>query len=448
MISPTRYRSLLARIKTHETLLGVTDQFVVSGTSFLSTILVGRFGGPPELTSYVMGMAILPVLVSVLDAIVIGPYIINLKRNQHRSAVSAGSTLVHCVLLALRSSVVLLMAAQVLSAISPANPGRQALRCVSFIAVGVLCREFFRRLALAHRQPAASLVIDLHIAVLQVAALLLLAFNGRLDAEMAFASWGAASIAGTLIYLAREPRPMTFSRIDAIEDLKTNFKMGKWLLAGQVALIAQFSAPAWLAGLLFHVDEAALFTASMSIVMVGNTLLTGLGNVLLPRAAAVFQESGPRALRRVLVRRTVMNAACMAAAAGVIVSVGPLLLRVVYAGHYRLQPTMIAVLSAALVAKALGMGSNIGYWVIGRPQMNLVTNIAGFTTLLLLAFLLKPSMGIVGIVWAMAITDLVPGVVRWGTLLRVLASEPAGIRRGEAGASSLRLPMSEERQLA
>ena len=434
MISPTRYRSLLARIKTHETLLGVTDQFVVSGTSFLSTILVGRFGGPPELTSYVMGMAILPVLVSVLDAIVIGPYIINLKRNQHRSAVSAGSTLVHCVLLALCSSIVLLLSAQAL--------------CVSFIAVGVLCREFFRRLALAHRQPAASLVIDLHIAVLQVAALLLLAFNGRLDAEMAFASWGAASIAGTLIYLAREPRPMTFSRIDAIEDLKTNFKMGKWLLAGQVALIAQFSAPAWLAGLLFHVDEAALFTASMSIVMVGNTLLTGLGNVLLPRAAAVFQESGPRALRRVLVRRTVMNAACMAAAAGVIVSVGPLLLRVVYAGHYRLQPTMIAVLSAALVAKALGMGSNIGYWVIGRPQMNLVTNIAGFTTLLLLAFLLKPSMGIVGIVWAMAITDLVPGVVRWGTLLRVLASEPAGIRRGEAGASSLRLPMSEERQLA
>jgi len=80
--------------------------------------------------------------------------------------------------------------------------------------------------------------------------------------------------------------------------------------------------------------------------------------------------------------------------------------------------------------------------------MNLVTNIAGFTTLLLLAFLLKPSMGIVGIVWAMAITDLVPGVVRWGTLLRVLASEPGGIRRGEAGPSSLRLPMSEERQLA
>jgi O-antigen/teichoic acid export membrane protein len=368
-----------------------------------------------------MGMAILPILVSVLDAIVICPYIIHLRQNRHRSELAGGSALVHCVLLALCTSLGLLFGAQFLSFILPGGSGPQALRCVSFIAGGVLCREFVRRLALANRQPAASLAIDLCVAVLQVATLVLLAFKGILTAETAFASWGGTSIAGALIFIARTHRSMRFSRIDAVDDLKTNFRMGKWLLPGQVALIAQYGAPAWLAGLLFRPQDAALFTASASIVMVGNTLLTGIGNVMLPRAAAAFRDSDAHALLKVLVKSTMMNIACMAMAAVGIVCIGPMLVRLVYAGRYS-QPhsTVLVVLSIALVAKALGMGANIGYWVIGRPQINLVTNVCGFAALLLLTFMLKQELGIVSVVWAVLLADLVPGLIRWWTLLHLL----------------------------
>ena len=251
-----RRRKHLWKQEGRETVLGVADQCVVSGTSFLSTVLVGRSSSARDLMLYVMGMAILPILVSVLDAIVIGPYLIHLKQNKHRSEVAGGSALVHCGLLALCATCFLFFCGRFLLLFSRGGYAPQALQCASFIAGPVLCREFFRRFALANRRPAASLALDLCIALLQISTLSSLAYKGFLTADTAFLSWGITSTLVASIFIGRTHRSMRFSRIEALNDLRTNFRMGKWLLPGQVALIAQYGAPAWLAGLLFRPHES------------------------------------------------------------------------------------------------------------------------------------------------------------------------------------------------
>ena len=151
-------------------------------------------------------------------------------------------------------------------------------------------------------------------------------------------------------------------------------------------------------------------------------ILTGFGNVMLPRAAATFRDNDCQALLVELVKSTMMNITCMAVVAVGIIGIGPILIRLAYAGRYSQQPlTILIVLSVALIAKAVGMGANIGYWVLGRPQINTLTNVCGFFGMLLMTFSLKQPLGVLSIVWAVLLTDLIPGLVRWGTLLHLLS---------------------------
>src|SRR5947209_4562429 len=76
--------------------LAVLDQAVVSGTSFLTTILIGRWCGADELGIYSLGFTLLVTWGCVQESLVALPYTIRRHRLlRETQAEYAGSVLVH-----------------------------------------------------------------------------------------------------------------------------------------------------------------------------------------------------------------------------------------------------------------------------------------------------------------------------------------------------------------
>src|SRR5438132_4331641 len=76
--------------------LALIDQAVVSGTSFLTTILIGRWCGAGELGVYSLGFSLLVSWGSVQNSLISLPYTIyRLRSREGTQEECAGSALVH-----------------------------------------------------------------------------------------------------------------------------------------------------------------------------------------------------------------------------------------------------------------------------------------------------------------------------------------------------------------
>jgi hypothetical protein len=72
----------------------MADQGVVSGASFVATVIIGRWTHPNELGLYSLGMSLLIALFGTQEALIIIPYTIKQKRPQDNPTEQAGSALV------------------------------------------------------------------------------------------------------------------------------------------------------------------------------------------------------------------------------------------------------------------------------------------------------------------------------------------------------------------
>src|SRR4051794_14737588 len=147
--------------------LAVLDQAVVSGTSFLTTILLWRYCGPGELGVYSLGFTLLVTWGCVQESLIATPYtIFRLRPLKGTPAEYAGAVLIHQMML---SAVALLSLAAVgvVASWTGRFPGLAAVTWVLALATPfALLREFGRRFAFAHLGMAEALVIDGVVSVL------------------------------------------------------------------------------------------------------------------------------------------------------------------------------------------------------------------------------------------------------------------------------------------
>src|SRR5262249_3510655 len=149
---------ILATVSGKDT-LALVDQAVVSGTSFLTTVMIGRWGGAEELGVYSLGLSLLVSGLCVQESLIALPYTICRHRAlQGTPAEYAGSVLVHQGLLSALALIVLAAAATVLS-LGGGLPGLAGVAwALQWVLPFALLREFGRRFAFAHLRMAEALV--------------------------------------------------------------------------------------------------------------------------------------------------------------------------------------------------------------------------------------------------------------------------------------------------
>jgi O-antigen/teichoic acid export membrane protein len=199
------FQQLVARLQARfgvgalRGVLSVADQFVVSGTHFLTSVIVGRVCGPQELGDYSLAFMMYLFAICVQRALISLPFTTygNYLQGDERRAFS-GSSLAHFAVFGLSAMALLGLASGALAwgFGPPSLAPLVGMLAVTFPLAFLV--EFARKFALARLKMTTLLSIDVAMSGIQIGGLLLLASLARLSAVGAYAAMGVgAGIAGT-----------------------------------------------------------------------------------------------------------------------------------------------------------------------------------------------------------------------------------------------------------
>ncbi|WGR91234.1 oligosaccharide flippase family protein [Bradyrhizobium sp. ISRA435] len=326
----TELRTPWATWQTHA--LALADQAVVSGTSFLTMVVVGRSTSASELGLYSIASSLLVALVTIQDSLISLPYTIQRHRLLGKPAEHSNSSLKLSFLLSALCIVVLVLTARGLSSWNAKAKLVAMIWALAAVAPFALLRAFCRRFAFAHFQMNQALIQDTAVAAIQLGGLGVLAWTGLLSATTAFAAIGAASAGIGVVWLYRARATFAVRGDNLPETMRQSWNLGKWLLANQLIMAAQTNATYWLLASAAGTSATGVYAACMSIALLTNPLIMGLSNVLAPRAALAFKEGGGARLRREVIQESLVLGLVMALFCIVTLFVGEQLMHLLYHG--------------------------------------------------------------------------------------------------------------------
>ena len=411
----------LLRLVSGSHVLAWADQAVVSATSFLALIMIGRWSDPSQLGAYAIGSSFLALLLATQDSLITRPYAIQLHRPLGTPAEHAFSSLVLSLLLAAAGVLLLSAAALALSAF----PAHQDLADITWALTGtipfVLMREFARRFAFAHLKMVEALTVDLAVAALNVVLLVWLGSTGRLSAVTAFGAVGFSCAIGAIgwLYLARSAFAFRLGQVHA--TLRQSWSLGQWLFAALLALQVQGYMTYWLSMVIAGATVTGIYAACMSIVSFANPLLFGFFNILTPKSVRALRAEGGAGLRRQAARDSLLLAALMTAFCLLVLLAGENVMDFLYpAAEYRGNGHILAVLALAALAGAIGAPPAIALASAERARA-----VAGVTTVtavlnLVLVWWLMTHWGLLGAAYGFLIAEVVGSLGRWIVFLALV----------------------------
>ena len=405
--------------------LALADQAAVSGTAFVTTIVLGRVCGPEELGVFSLGLTVIVMAICVQDSLVSAPYTVFSPRLAGRSrALYAGSTLAFAGLLAI-AIVACLGAAGGLGAL--ATGSRRILPVLGALAAAmplVLLREFARRLAFAGLEMATALVVDGAVAAIQIAGLGLLVVAGLLSATSVLAVIGAACGLVGIGWLIGARNRFACRRSEVSHDWRQNWRFGRWVLAAQSTAVANNYATHWLLAALLGTAATGSLAACMSVVALANPLLLGASNLLSPSAARAWSETGAGRLHALVTRSSWLVGAAIALACGLVVCFGDRIMALFYGHAYAGLGHLLVVVAASYLVSALGLAPAHGLFAMERSDWNFYPSILGVTITLLAGASLAVPFGITGAAYGFLLGNITKTAGTYLAYRRILAQGP------------------------
>ena len=398
---PARCASLFGAT-ARKSAMALADQAVVSGTNFLTAVIVGRICGPDELGIFSLGFAFVVLMIGVQESLISTPYVIyGNRRHGALRAQYAGSVLVHQTVLS--AVAVICMAA--IAALLGAGIGPPGLVPVVWVLAAlipfILLREFGRRLAFAHLDVTKALMVDLAVATIQIGGLVWLAAGAKLSAVAAQTVAGSACAVVGITWLALACKRFAVRWRDVPRQWRQNWLLGRWVCAGRATSVLHAYCVYWLLALTLGAAGTGEYAACMTVIMLSNPFLLGISNVLGPRAARAFAEGGSREVRRVVWKAALLLSVPMAIFCGLVVLFGDAALCVLYGSQYAGHQQTLAVLALSTLITALCIAVDHGLCVMERPDVNFKAGLLGLGVTLLIALALVGPCGILGAAWGM-----------------------------------------------
>jgi O-antigen/teichoic acid export membrane protein len=407
--------------------VSLIDQMMVSGTNFITTVLVGRTGGPDELANYALGFTAVIIIFSVIETLVVTPYTVYANRLAGTArAAYRGAALLQCGLLSAAAALVLAgWALTVASGIG--HPGLPpALFVLSAAIPCYILREFARQCAFAHLDAKTAFQIDLCAGTLQIVSVGALAAGGRLSAVTAFTAIGAANAIASFIWLIRSRKDFVLQRDQVVADIRRNLAFGSWILAGRMA--AQLNSDIfllWLMAFVLGSKATGIFAACMTVIHLSNPFIIGTAQVLTPRVVQAWAESGLREVQRVMLKTTLFLGIALSGFCIGIFLFGEELLRLFYGSQYEGSHYIIMALSFSVLSFVLGLPASCGLFALERPDGNLKANLVGIFLTASVASALVFRFGIIGVVCGLLCGQIGASAVRWRIFTREAAKQSA-----------------------
>ena len=232
---PKKKGGWLARLKSNQdVLVCLVDQGIVSVAGFATSILIGRHS-ESELGIYYIALSIVLFVRGIQHQMICIPYTIYQHHHtDERSDQYRGSCLVqHFGLMALVLSFLVVLAIFALNGLGIRESVPSLFVLVALMPI-VMMREIARHYCFTHLRKVSALIIDASISFLQVGALFLLFYLGRLSGWAAWAVIGLACLATVAMWYVKSGPKVSFVKPSISADWKQNWAFGKWAVAGQL----------------------------------------------------------------------------------------------------------------------------------------------------------------------------------------------------------------------
>jgi len=407
--------------ETH--VLAVLDQVVVSGTSFLTLVMIGRATSASELGVYALSISLLIWLLMSQESLITIPYTVQQHRPLGTPTEHAGNALTLSGLLSALATVMLGASALGMSALDAPSAMVSMTWALAAVAPFALLREFGRRFALAQLHARTALMVDVAAAATQLGVLGLLAWTGRLSATTALAAIAVGcGLAGTAwLFLARGNFAVRGDQLP--NTMRQSWSLGKWLLATQLTVTMQVQINYWLLAWIAGITATGVYAACMSVASLANPMLLGSANILNARAALALKEGSER-LQREAIRDSLLLGMAMVLFCALILFAGEDLIHLLYPRHeYAGHGDTVMVLALAPLAVAVGLPASSGLTSIGHTREVFLTGSLGVALTMVLAWCLVADWGLQGAAYAFLGGTVARSAARWLVFLALAPAE-------------------------
>jgi O-antigen/teichoic acid export membrane protein len=402
------------RLVAREHFVSLIDQVVVSGTSFLSTLVIARWADLPQLGVYAVGFSLVGFVLTCQDSLILDPYQIQRHYPEGTAAERAGASLTLSTIFSAASVLVLIFAS--LGFLRWGGSAEMAMTTCSMAALMpiALTRNFVRRFSFARLEFERVLLLDATTALVLLSTLAWLGLTERLSALSAWAALGGAYAISTAIWLYRMRAEFSIRLHHVRTVLKQTWMLGRWLLAAQIASQLQGNATYWLCIAIAGARDTGVLAACMSIVAFANPLVQGLGNTWMPRLVSAKINGGRPALRREAIRSSVLIGALLAVFSLTIFVIGGKMLHLLYPGTDvgGIGNTLTA-LALSMMAGSMGWPVSMALATVERPLAIIIPVAIGTVLTVTLVFLLLPTWGLLGAAYGLLGGSIVGTVARW-----------------------------------
>lgn len=415
----SRFSGVIAQIDRNG-VLALTDQAVVSGVSLVASVIVGRQCGADGLGIYSLAMTIYVLLTSLHTALISTPYTVFYSRiEKSESQYFAGSSLIGSLIVMGIAVCLLAIAFPVFYFLEIVPSFEAAVLTLGVTVPFILARDFARRFTLAHFQIGMTVLIDLAVAVIQVAGLFLLAQLELLTPITAIFCMAIACGISAGAWLFTNRRKFELHRGFARKSLTRKWTFGRWVMLEHVLGICSAYVTPWL--LIFFIDETAtgIFAACMVVVNLSSPFLQGMGNLLSPKFAAAANNKSRAQLIPLYLRATFFMLTIMIGFVALCLVGGESFLQFLYPDdEYHGFGLVVVILSLRALAGTTNITTHHAFLAIERPLPNFFCSAVGLVATVVLGFWLIPLHGIVGGAYSMLFGTVleVVVIVIWFTL--------------------------------
>ncbi len=394
------------------------DQILLSGISFLISIVLIQAVSSPEFGLYSVFCPFILFMLSIQAAVITTPLAVLLitKRGDEKRKY-AGALFFGQYLLIFPLAFIGIIGGVITCYFNLFESSASAIIvAISLASIGILCREFLRAYFFAYESPNIVLIIDgLYFVLITTLGFLAYTFI-QLDVAVVFFLMGLSSFLTGIFFINRNK--WNISRSDIKSSYSENWKYGKWSLLGVTVTHIQAYSYLYLLGIMVSSVAVADVSAARLLLMPLILATAGWKKVILPHGSKLRENNR---LPRLFKEQVIISVAFVVITISfvfVLIFLEPVLLKIILSNKYTNSFDYIFYWGAIFSMVFISLNANLELQVL--KNFKVISKVNSFTMVVtvLLAYFLIYSNGIKGGLIALFIGQTISAIILWNFYTR------------------------------
>jgi O-antigen/teichoic acid export membrane protein/glycosyltransferase involved in cell wall biosynthesis len=398
--------------------LSLGDQIVVSASSFFTTAIVARTCTQSDVGEFVLAWTVLSFVRTIQERVFAAPFLAFIHRNGYDRPSYRGSCFAHQLLFASLCFVAALLSALIATML---GANRNLLVIIWAMAIAIpltLIRDQIRAFYTATFEYARVITFDIAVTTIQLGSILALSQTNAFSVAKVVSILGLSCVLPVTIWLIVSRNSLSWSWHQIKVDWSHNWLYAKWLLFARLIGVFPYLAVPWLVAFTISKDAAGAFGNCSSLVGVSLMFVTGVNNMLQPKAVRELQVNGLAGLVACLSETILVIAGTLVAISAAFYFFGGEMLGMVYGEAYASFGMLAFLLSLSTLASSFSTIFGNGLAAFGESKACIWGEGAGCVVSLVIALLAIPTLGLHGASLALILGGTVSSIITGYMLYR------------------------------